>query len=625
MASSPLFKHEAMLQDGHIRLLRFEEENDQSDGPLRFSLTTSVLSEHCIFNALSYEWGKRLGGQTIIVNGLPFRVGKNLHDFLQRLRTSEYKHDPIFVDAVCLDQDNIGERNRQVQMMGDIYRRATCVLVWLGPGAAESDLIFDLCHNFENSQKTQDDIEQSEKPAQIPIDINGDDGKALDTVYCRSYWTRLWIIQELFLAKQAQIFCGSRSVSWSTFPKLPKTVSGFIVQDNLNPSGFNMMLGSSPAGRHSREILSELSRGVQPATGESPRRLDELVVKFGRAQCLDVRDRVYGLLGLACESPAGSGRGMAVQADYGIDLPTLFVRLLATVPYELRLKHALDLYDLLQLHEENASPLACDFISEISPSVAEIPFRIQYTRLGYLLELKEDYFHHEGDQESFRSFQQRLDSRMVGKKCFSIRPDRIISTWACHGGGPLEVLGPRRFCVAPDTAEPGDEVYLLEYSQMLLIRQRPSKPGMRRGAPDPGLERPVMNIPEQIVADDTIGFTYFRGITALATQQWQDSILEACGTLDALQPLLPSLEQSSTSRKASIDQETERQMKAKENGFMRPTSILTEECNAPRHSYHRWIPETVTLRQVVEVVAKAGEHSDHWNRPLVEEDGQEAP
>jgi hypothetical protein len=93
--------------------------------------TTMSLPRSSQYTALSYVWGKARADHWINLNGKPFPVRKNLYDFLceaKRAIFSEY----LWIDALCIDQARVMERNHQVGLMGKIYSHAEEVIVWLG-------------------------------------------------------------------------------------------------------------------------------------------------------------------------------------------------------------------------------------------------------------------------------------------------------------------------------------------------------------------------------------------------------------------------------------------------------------------------------------------------------------
>ena len=149
-----------------IRILQIDPATDVT-APIHCSLVhlsldaqTSPADEHAWpdknekleessrgFAALSYVWGDVEPAQTIYMNGLPRTITPNLAVALRHLR------DPrntlrIWIDALCINQADRDERGQQVSQMGDIYRQAERVLVWLGPEAENSHLVFPLSEHI---------------------------------------------------------------------------------------------------------------------------------------------------------------------------------------------------------------------------------------------------------------------------------------------------------------------------------------------------------------------------------------------------------------------------------------------------------------------------------------------
>jgi hypothetical protein len=85
------------------------------------------------YDALSYTWGGQDRNVTITCEGKRLYVTPNCYAALRRLRGRRRKDISwLWVDAICIDQSSTKERNAQVSIMGNIYSRADCVLMWLG-------------------------------------------------------------------------------------------------------------------------------------------------------------------------------------------------------------------------------------------------------------------------------------------------------------------------------------------------------------------------------------------------------------------------------------------------------------------------------------------------------------
>lgn len=121
-----------MLDTGKpsIRLLRLLPDLS-SAGLIQCEIWHDTIDAN--YTCLSYVWGSEDNQTDILVNGKPSKCRKNLWDFLDIARTRYAFEAPAFwIDAVCIDQTNIRERNHQVSQMGEIYSRAAAVLAWLG-------------------------------------------------------------------------------------------------------------------------------------------------------------------------------------------------------------------------------------------------------------------------------------------------------------------------------------------------------------------------------------------------------------------------------------------------------------------------------------------------------------
>jgi hypothetical protein len=83
------------------------------------------------YEAPSYTWGSEDSQNAIVIDGKTFLISDNLWEALVRLR-KPCKERFLWIDAICINQDDIPERNQQLRIMPHIYSRAQMVLVWLG-------------------------------------------------------------------------------------------------------------------------------------------------------------------------------------------------------------------------------------------------------------------------------------------------------------------------------------------------------------------------------------------------------------------------------------------------------------------------------------------------------------
>ncbi|KAM0799809.1 heterokaryon incompatibility protein-domain-containing protein [Usnea florida] len=200
---------------------------------IRITMQNHVFTESQIpvYEALSYGWGsnekpakiriKETGGDRMLA------VTSNLAEALQYLR---YENRPrvLWIDAICVNQQNIPERGHQVSRMADIYRSASPVLIWLGPEFASSDVamreLSDLGSTVRINWGTAEVTPLSGDSYTIwhatpyRFSRHGSVLRSIEVLLDRLWFKRLWIWQEVRLAKTgAQVLCGDKTMLWETF------------------------------------------------------------------------------------------------------------------------------------------------------------------------------------------------------------------------------------------------------------------------------------------------------------------------------------------------------------------------------------------------------------------------
>lgn len=94
--------------------------------PIHCELANASLEEVPNYEALSYCWGDLGDTQIIHCNGRSFPITSNLHEALVNLRRPDRKRT-LWVDAICINQRDYADRNQQLRLMGQIYRKANKV------------------------------------------------------------------------------------------------------------------------------------------------------------------------------------------------------------------------------------------------------------------------------------------------------------------------------------------------------------------------------------------------------------------------------------------------------------------------------------------------------------------
>ena len=260
------------------------------------SLVPRSLDSDVAFEALSYTWGDAECKRLISLNGLEFSVAKNLDIALRHLRYSEDERS-IWVDALCINQDDITERNQQVTKMRNIYKRAAKVVVWLGQASSSSDIAFSfLVTAASNRCGIEDWMSKAWKSPNVSVRWS-----AIHDIANRDYWRRVWIIQEIFFAQSIIVRCGFRTMRWADFILVFNMIiySPHLISPLSSITGnreTNLMLGGILTKCHLPTSIDHLRKKAENGEDLS---LEILLMTYRSSFCTDPRDKVYGIVGIA--------------------------------------------------------------------------------------------------------------------------------------------------------------------------------------------------------------------------------------------------------------------------------------------------------------------------------------
>lgn len=358
-----MYKYESLNREKkQIRLLRISSPTgDDFPSKLVLELRNDSLSDEPIqYAALSYVWGRDASQEMVEVeiNGAPFLITRNLHAGLGRLLRA-VGHDMVpwlWIDAICINQADDFEKSWQVSQMGAIYSQADIVYMMLGSGTAETDRAMDFIarvgpravasgalglhsrDHYESlrqyiaarppspSQGSDETYEGDSNLARFMYDLLHESclypssppekavGVGIEELLTKDYWSRVWINQEVALARRAMVICGERSVSLDDFDGAMMAVShcGWYGLFLLAPEydGF----GRGVIGTAYETLPSTVRR--RRCDGE-PMRLADLVYQSGAApyrphySASDPRDIFFALLGVISD-----GEELGLVADY---------------------------------------------------------------------------------------------------------------------------------------------------------------------------------------------------------------------------------------------------------------------------------------------------------------------
>jgi hypothetical protein len=274
---------------------------DQSSADIHCTLTIVSLLQDPVYEALSYTWGDETKTTVINVEGSPFDVTSNLATALRHLRKPDEPR-VLWIDALSINQKDIPEKNSQVPQMGNIYRRATTVIAWLGESREDGELAFDTF--LALSEETTDGKHWGEigRPNTGSYALEAKNLKAVIALVARPWWRRIWTVQELILATKLVFVCGNRKIAAEVM--FQTSDSYFAHVQNCCADYFRSAFDSELMLKFNESMATVDRLGVfreaVPDLG-----LGECVGFFRHRQSKDPRDMIYGLLGFATNLPSG--------------------------------------------------------------------------------------------------------------------------------------------------------------------------------------------------------------------------------------------------------------------------------------------------------------------------------
>lgn len=287
-----------------IRLLEFSLRDTVSAPDFRCSLIATPLFKAPRYGALSYAWGDAPPIRNINCDGYSLNVTPNLLSALQsiqNLKTLEEYHY-LWVDAICIDQLDLQERNAQVSIMKEIYGNAQLVYIWLGEHAGNLDRAMELIMKLNKAAElrlNEPDLNKTEvaNKAELPSVESNDAWNDLYRLFFdRPWFERIWTVQELFHARRCLVLNGNITVEWGQLKNIAPLFSDYQY---------------SIPGRWNVHSLLHFSRVKSHQSSNHSRSLMDLLQNFRRQLASDPRDKVYAVLNLST-SPAVS----SIPVDY---------------------------------------------------------------------------------------------------------------------------------------------------------------------------------------------------------------------------------------------------------------------------------------------------------------------
>lgn len=366
-----------------IRVLALQPSKDLS-APIDADLFTQSLDEDAYapgstwksYAALSYTWGEPTFSGSIMLNGKPVAVTPSLEAALRAMRarsndpalmqTTAWPHDGStssywWIDQICINQEDVDERNGQVALMRRIYKRAAYVQVWLGEEGDDSDTAMNLMLAIGTAPMRR----PGEKAIAYPsfgIEEVKKHWSGLQALFRRPWWERVWIRQEVALSSQVSFICGSKSIPMDAIGPVLAAMRyaqelGWVAPSSSSDDPGAIQL---PISHHPSSLLA-LHRAT--SGGYSYVDFASLLPASKFCKASDARDTVFSTLGLIDSDV------YPLVANYHQDVRDVFMTATRVI---IQQEHGLDILGICQNIEKKGN--FPSWVSDLSEPLKYMPF-----------------------------------------------------------------------------------------------------------------------------------------------------------------------------------------------------------------------------------------------------------
>jgi hypothetical protein len=305
------------LQDMELRLVRILPERNTR---IKCEIHHASLENPPPYTAISYAWGSAGDIRKIELEGALIPISVSLYGALEALRQGA-ESVMVWADALCIDQQNRDERTQQVQLMTSIYSKAESVAIWLGGDEDDSVSATNLLSAIAGQ------AESPEKVARLISSAVGQrDLAAVVSLFERDYWSRLWVVQEIFNARSITVYCGSTKLPWKMYQlashafsqhrrDLDRAFPGSRRDSRRITLSLNLLSASQVLVYHGPASLPDLGLCI----GLGGDALLAVLRACRRKITSDAKDKLFGILGVLPEEIRKDFR-----ADYSLSVKDVY-------------------------------------------------------------------------------------------------------------------------------------------------------------------------------------------------------------------------------------------------------------------------------------------------------------
>ncbi|KAF7190898.1 Heterokaryon incompatibility protein 6, OR allele [Pseudocercospora fuligena] len=286
----------------YIRLLRARSTHDAD--VLAFELTEHSVDNLPPYIAISYVWGSNSKQHTITINDHSFTVGANAREALQQ--TCRDAMDwYMWMDSICINQEDLEEKSLQVEMMADIYRAASLVYACIGPPEDDIEVLLEAQSALSEARSYSFATREPEQYCEQPPHEAGNDiatewlmsreeedlitmCEVFARLAHRAYWSRMWTVQEICMGDNIQIQCGLHTFDLNFLIDFEAAFEELLEL----PLPYDWRFAIEASWAHYDE--GAMSNAFA-TNAETKRLLGEVLNKMKDLECKYPRDHIYAL------------------------------------------------------------------------------------------------------------------------------------------------------------------------------------------------------------------------------------------------------------------------------------------------------------------------------------------
>ena len=321
------FQYQPLPDGNHFRVLALEPGNADSPLSCKLEVVSVQDARQSEYEALSYAWGRSDEALRpfISCHDKCLRLTSNLQSALRHIR-SEKEVTTLWVDQICINQEDLEERSQQVYLISSIYSAAKRVIIWLGDADNSSSqamklipvLYYNLRLHFEsqgtNFYKNTPYGKRLEGTEFIFPGLESSLWTTLMHLLEREWFQRVWVAQEATANSETIVCCGQDQIAWSILINLLHLLDTQMhaaqrltrrgqVSDSISFLKILRAFASDSSETHSQDLLT-------------------VIKAFGEQLSTDPRDRVFAVLGFVQDF-----KGISLVPSYALDVKDVFFNL----------------------------------------------------------------------------------------------------------------------------------------------------------------------------------------------------------------------------------------------------------------------------------------------------------